>query len=144
DPPPPGGRELEAWISANCHLAPGGGKLLCSEEITLSAHGGGAAHLPALVSALQVPDVPAALVWIGARPSEAIREKRLLEGADRVVIDTGAIGGSAELVGVASLARFAGEIEVADLGWLRLGPFRLLLASLFDPPVGAEPLRRVS
>ena len=31
-------------------------------------------------------------------------------------------------------------LPVADLGWLRLGSFRLLFAGLFDPPVGGAPL----
>jgi len=34
--------------------------------------------------------------------------------------------------------------EVADLGWLRLRPFRQLFASFFDPPVGPGPLARAT
>ena len=142
--PVEGRPELEAWISANCHLAPGGGKLLCSEEITLSARGRGADHLPSLVSALLVPDVPTALLWPGGHPSRARAWPRLLEDAERMVVDTSRLAATSELAGLASFATVAAkaQVELADLGWLRLAPFRVLLASLFDPPVGAEPLAR--
>ena len=33
--------EVEAELSAHCHLAPGGGKLVCSEEVTRRSHGAG-------------------------------------------------------------------------------------------------------
>jgi hypothetical protein len=142
EPPEEGRRELEAWISANCHLAPGGGKLLCSEEITLLARGRGAEHLPSLVSALLVPDVPTAVYWTGPRPSDALKWRRLVEAGERLIVDTGRLVSASELVGLSSVARLSFDVELADLGWLRLAPFRVLLASLFDPPIGAEPLRR--
>jgi 6-phosphogluconolactonase len=144
---------LRAWISANCQLAPAGGKLLCSEEVTLDASEGGEEHLPPLVRALQVPDVPTALLWLGPPPRSLPRLERLLAGAERLVLDTGDLRGGTEGSGapavglgcerVAALAALLGalpRLEVADLGWLRLGPLRLLLASFFDPPVGASPL----
>ncbi|HJZ87269.1 MAG TPA: glucose-6-phosphate dehydrogenase assembly protein OpcA [Polyangia bacterium] len=137
---PGGGPELEAWISANCHVAPGGGKLLCSEELTLQSRGRGQERLPSLVRSLLVPDVPTALIWAGAPPRDAARVEPLLEGVDRMIIDTGDLASDLELTNLAQLARIAAEVELADLGWLRLGPVRLLLASFFDPPVGAEPL----
>ena len=65
---PPGTPEIEAWISALCAVAPGGGKLLCSEKVTVKSHMGGRRHVPALVRALRVPDVPTALLWTGAPP----------------------------------------------------------------------------
>jgi glucose-6-phosphate dehydrogenase assembly protein OpcA len=126
------------------HLAAGGGKLLCSEEITLLARGRGGEHLPALVSALLVPDVPTALFWSGGRPSEALKWRRLVEGSERLIVDTGRLAATAELRALAQVARLSPEVELADLGWLRLAPFRVLMASLFDPPVGAEPLRRAA
>jgi glucose-6-phosphate dehydrogenase assembly protein OpcA len=42
------------------------------------------------------------------------------------------------------LLALAATEPLIDLGWLRVGPLRLLLASLFDPPVGAEPLSRAT
>jgi glucose-6-phosphate dehydrogenase assembly protein OpcA len=133
---------LEALASANCHLAPGGGKLLCSEEITLVGRGAARAHVPALVRGLLVPDVPTALLWLG--PTDLGEIERLMGGVDRLIIDTGDLEGGADLGHAARLLPVAGDVRLADLGWLRLGPLRLLLASLFDPPVGAGPLDRLA
>ena len=44
-PAKPKDPELESWISANCVIAGGGGKLVCSEEITLASRGTGDRHL---------------------------------------------------------------------------------------------------
>ena len=147
----PGERELEAWISANCHIAPGGGKLLCSEEITIAARASGRTHVPALVRALLVPDVPAALLWAGPAPrgEDAAWLEPLLRGADRLVVDTddpaAPVGGRAAgwRAGTwRTLVACARAVQVVDLGWLRLSPFRVLLASCFDPPVGGAVLAR--
>jgi glucose-6-phosphate dehydrogenase assembly protein OpcA len=135
------GPELEAWISANCHLAPGGGKLLCSEEVTLRAYGAGRSHVPALVRALLVPDVPTALLLLGDAPPSDATLDALSACADRVVFDSTAWPAGA--LRTLSAMAHAGA-NVTDLAWLRLEPARLMLASLFDPPVGGEPLRSAS
>jgi glucose-6-phosphate dehydrogenase assembly protein OpcA len=142
--PAGGGPEIETWVSANCHLAPGGGKLLCSEEIWMVARGDGARHVPALLRALAVPDVPICVLGLGGVDPRAASD--LGVDADRVVVDTGDCEGGRDLEALVRLAHAtrANGTRLADLGWLRLGPFRLLLAALFDPPVGAEPLQRLS
>jgi glucose-6-phosphate dehydrogenase assembly protein OpcA len=135
------GPELDSWISAICHIAPGGGKLLCSEEIVLEARGGGEAHLPALVRALLVPDVPAALWWEGDLGEDLLA--MLIGDVQRLIVDSTA---GASLERLASLGARA-HLELVDLAWLRLGPVRGAFASFFDPPVGPEPLaeaRRLS
>lgn len=134
----PRGPEIEAWVSANCQIAPGGGKLVCSEEVTLAANGRGIDHLPSLVRALTVPDVPSALVAIGAPWPLGEGLLRLLAGVGRLVVDTATVGAAPEL---GSLARIAASVTLADLGWLRLSRCRWALASLFDPPIGAAPAR---
>src|SRR5262249_3379055 len=92
------GAELEAWISANCQIAPGGGKLVCSEEITREARGGGLAHVPSLVRALLVPDVPTALLWRGAPPTSLAPVQPLIGVTERLIVDTGDLTGRAALV----------------------------------------------
>jgi len=147
-----GERDLEAWISANCQVAPGGGKLLCSEEITIAARASGRARVPALVRALLVPDVPTAALWLGPAPGvdDARALAALTEVAQRLVIDSddAAAPAGGRSVGWRAgswrtLLGAAGLVQVTDLGWLRLSAFRVLLASCFDPPVGAEGLLRV-
>lgn len=147
-----GERDLEAWISANCQVAPGGGKLLCSEEITIAARAAARARVPALVRALLVPDVPTAALWLGPAPGvdDARALAALTEVAQRLVIDSddAAAPPGGRPVGWRAgswrtLLGAAGLVQVTDLGWLRLSAFRVLLASCFDPPVGADGLLRV-
>ncbi len=80
------------------------------------------------------PDASAGALPGGSRA--LLRE--LVTEVDRVILDTGrmpgaAVVGACELVKPASLPGQT-PTEVADLGWLRLSPWRALLASLFDRP----------
>ncbi|MEO1338043.1 MAG: glucose-6-phosphate dehydrogenase assembly protein OpcA, partial [Myxococcota bacterium] len=80
--------ELQSWISANCIIAGSGGKLVCSEEVTIAARGSGDHHVPGLVRALLVPGLPTNLLVRGV-PHGALAEP-LLQLADRVVSDVDA------------------------------------------------------
>ncbi len=51
---------IRAWISANCHLVPEGGKEICSEEVTIAARGRAVDEMPSVVLTLLSPDVPTA------------------------------------------------------------------------------------
>src|SRR5262249_30745596 len=141
---PGDGPEIEARIEANFHGTEGGAQLLGSEEVTLLARGKGTEHFPSLVRALRLPDLPTALVWTGAPPRDLEALDAVLEGVDRMIVDTGDLASGLERVDLAQLVHLSHEVELADLGWLRLGPVRLLLASFLDPPVGSEPLLRAS
>ncbi|MCS6800088.1 MAG: glucose-6-phosphate dehydrogenase assembly protein OpcA [Myxococcota bacterium] len=141
-----GDAELQAWVSARCQPAAAGGKLLCSEEITIAADATGRARLPPLVRALLVPDVPAALLTrrLPASLDDLIAH---LGDVDRVVVDSGrpASPGLDAAMQLGELHRRArARADLVDLGWLRAGPFRALFASFFDPPIGPSPLRRAA
>lgn len=133
------GKEIEAFVSANCQVAPGGGKLLCSEEITIQFRSDGKRHVPGLVRALQVPDVPTALSWAGAPPSDP-REIAYWASVDRLLFDSARGDVSFDYTPYATLPR---DKVLVDMAWLRTGFLRSTLATLFDPPTGAEPLSRV-
>lgn len=139
DPYATKGKELEAWVSANCHIGAGGGKLLCTEEINIESRGKGGELIPSLLRALVVPDVPTALWWAGTPPDSASAVRVLLSGVDRLIVDTStaADGGLAKLAHVGGLLD---GVTLADLNWLRTATLRSLLASLFDPPGGHLPL----
>jgi glucose-6-phosphate dehydrogenase assembly protein OpcA len=139
------GQELEAWVSANCHVGPGGGKLLCTEEIHIESRGKGAEHVPSLLRALLVPDVPTALWWAGAPPDNVAAVRMLLSGVDRLIVDT--VGSAGALSKLAHVGGLLDGLVVTDLNWLRTASLRSVLASLFDPPLGHLPLyhlRRVA
>ncbi len=133
------GPELEAWVSANCHVGAGGGKLLCTEEIHIESRAKGSELVPSLLRALVVPDVPTALWWAGPPPDNASAVRVLVSGVDRLIVDSmQAPGGS-----LSKLAHVGGLLDglvLVDLNWLRTATLRSLLASMFDPPVGAEAL----
>jgi glucose-6-phosphate dehydrogenase assembly protein OpcA len=129
--------ELSSWISANCHLI-GGEKQVCSEEIAIVAGGRRVDDVPSLVNALLVPDMPVVAWWIGDLPTEARSYvTRLLEPADRLIVDSSQFDGAAELD---LLARVGSETQTipADLNWIRLEEWRLATASMFD----ATPMRK--
>lgn len=139
DRPDADGQELEAFVTANCRRLPGGGKLVCAEEITVEARGRGAEHLPSLVRALLVPDIPTAVLWAGLPPGTSLVAE-LVRGVDRVVLD------SSRADALAAIAALGEETTtlVADLLWLRQSSLRRAVAAAFDPPTDATTLARIS
>lgn len=136
------GKEIEAFVSANCHIGPGGGKLLCTEEIHIESRGKGGEHVPSLLRALVVPDVPTALWWSGAPPDNASAVRVLLSGVDRLIVDSlETTGGS--LSRLAHVGGLLDGLTLTDLNWLRTASLRTLLASMFDPPQGHDALYRI-
>lgn len=116
------GEALRAFVSANCRLMPGGGKMLCSEEITLEANADGAESLPSLVRALLVPDISTAVLCAGMPPECALLTE-LVAHSRRVIVDSRGL----DVDGFESLGR-----RVIDLAWLRIAPWQQRLVSAFD------------
>jgi glucose-6-phosphate dehydrogenase assembly protein OpcA len=132
---------IRATIESNVVSRPDGARVVHSEEITLAGDGAEEAHFGALVRSLQIPSLPTATLWIDSTAVETLLTNELLPVSDRLVVDTGRCGGAGELAALCRLAAGARpNLQVADLGWLRLAGFRLLFAGLFDPPVGGGPL----
>ena len=136
-----GSGELAATIESNVVSQPGGGRVVYSEEITLVGPTGAEAHFGAMVRALQVPGVRTATLWMDAAMPSTLLTRELMPVTRRLIVDTGTCTGPLHLQDLQRLAARMSPRPVADLGWLRLGSFRLLFAGLFDPPVGGAPLR---
>lgn len=136
---PAGEPELESWISANCILAGGGQKLVCSEEITIAARGSGDRHLPSLVRALLVPAVPTAAVFGGVPPADRDGLAQISALAERVVTDVDRSTQSRPLARVSEVMAHA-PLMAIDLGWLARAPLRSVIAEMFDPPLTVEAL----
>lgn len=124
-----------AWIEANWHTVGGGGKQIGSEELTIEGCGDAVDDLAPVVRALLVPDVPTAALWYGPTPDAGSPlDLELLRAADRIIV-----GGESER-DLRALGQLCGSdprtrAQPMALAWLRLGAWRQLLASLFDPPV---------
>ena len=75
--------------------------------------------------------------------SERFSSARSLQGVverSESLSKTASASGTFLPVGLSPVPRF----EIADLGWLRLWPWRILVASLFDTPASAEALAQLS
>jgi glucose-6-phosphate dehydrogenase assembly protein OpcA len=132
DPSGTGG--LEAATSAVCTPGEGGGSLVCSERVTLSAHGTACEHLASCVAALCATDVPTTLVWLGALRAVDLAFEPLARDAARIVLDstTGELASLARVVYWASARPAADRPGVADLTWTRLAPWQEMCARVFD------------
>lgn len=131
EPESPAG--LEAAISAHCHLAGGGRKQVCSEQISLHTGMAGAGHLTPTVLTLLEADVPTVLWWRGNFLEQPRMFRRLRSVADRVVFDTSRWPEAERWL--EPLAEVIAEPPVrhyADLSWTRLTLWRKLTADCFD------------
>ena len=130
---PEGTAKIASWISANCHII-GGGRQVCSEEVSIHASGEHVDHVPPLVSALLLPDMPVAVWWIGDLPRDAHEyAETLLEPADRLIYDSAQFEGQDDLELVTRIAEQT-TTAPADLNWARIEEWRAATAALFDPP----------
>lgn len=139
---PHGSADIASWISANCHLV-GGGRQVCSEEVVIVAAGERVAHIPPLVSALLLPDMPVAVWWLGDLPNDQHHYvETLLDPADRLIVDSSHFNGAADLELVSRIGEQT-TTAPADLNWARLDEWRAATAALFDPPSMRERLRAI-
>lgn len=125
--------KLDAWISANCILSGDGGKLVCSEEITLASQGSADRRLPSLVRALLVPAMPTAVVFDGVPDRTNPMVASLVRLADRIVITADRSREERPLERAAGLVD-AVPAAAMDLGWLAARHLRQEIAAMFDPP----------
>ncbi len=139
---PRGSDDIASWISANCHLI-GGGRQVCSEEVVIVAAGERVQHIPPLVSALLLPDMPVAVWWLGDLPDDQRSYvETLLDPADRLIVDSAHFNGVADLDLVSRIAEQT-TTAPADLNWARIEEWRAATAALFDPPPMRERLRAI-
>ncbi len=99
------------------------------EEVTLAVGGQAAHHLDSLVDPFTLGDLPVVTWYVDALPDADA--DRLLSVSQTVVVDTRDTDDALALRRLLELAR---RRVVVDLSWVRLEPYRDLVASLFDPP----------
>ena len=139
DQPPECG-PIQAWVSANCLRLPDGPSLICAEEVSLVGYGdAGVRHFPSLARALRSPDLPMGLLWIERLPARGRLLRELLMLSHRLIVDSHTAAAMTELIALEELVQELTQ-GVADIGWMRLRPVRLLFAGLFDAPEHAERL----
>jgi glucose-6-phosphate dehydrogenase assembly protein OpcA len=120
----PAGEGIDADITL--HGITEGGLSVWSEDIVLTVKGAAADHLLSLVEPLTLADLPLALWFVGSLPSPA---EPLCKACDALIVDSKELGDERAFADIRSLQR---QHTVVDLTWIRLTPWRQLLAGLFD------------
>jgi glucose-6-phosphate dehydrogenase assembly protein OpcA len=125
---------LAAWVTSRCTLPNAHSKQVCCEQITITARGDQVNEAPSAVAPLLLSDLPVYLWW---RDEPRLADKvfkRLVEIADRVVIDSAAFTDPhGDLLSLAVFQRDTPRwTAISDLNWARLTDWRLLLASFYD------------
>ncbi len=126
-----GAAAVEASISARCWLAPGGGRHLCSEEITLTAGPGQQRALASAVLALLVPEVTVA-VWAMGGLGDASLVDEIADAADHLYFDSAEAADAADAWTRAGAIAGDHDLELRDLAWQRIATWRALVSQLFD------------
>jgi glucose-6-phosphate dehydrogenase assembly protein OpcA len=107
------------------------------ETITIAAASDQLANLPSLVSPLLSAELPAFLWWPAGDFARHQLFGELQELVNRAVIDSAQLGN--DIAGLTVLRSLFGEADedapvFGDFTWLRLAPWRQLIAQFFDPP----------
>ena len=137
---------LEAWVSAHCHLPVAGEKQVCSEQITIRARGEAGQGLASVVLPLTVSGLPIFLWWRAGDFSPPPYFDQILRLTQHVIVDTARFSPSGtHLQDLAAwLHKFSGRIQLTDLNWSRITPWRELIAQCFDSPDRRPYLDRLS
>lgn len=122
--------------------ASSGGHPVFFEELYLHVGGQAASHLSSIVGPFVLADLPVVMWFPDDLPDPA---DHLLRFASALVVDTRAVVDDAATIGHAyrTLLELANHQPVVDLSWVRLQPWREVLAGLFEPEDSRPFLQRV-
>jgi glucose-6-phosphate dehydrogenase assembly protein OpcA len=98
------------------------------EEVTLLVGGQASNHLDSVVEPFTLADLPVPVWYAGDVPDPS---DPLLSVATALIVDSRDAAGSGRMRSLLEIAR---RRTVVDLSWIRLRPWRELLADLFTPP----------
>ncbi len=140
-PLPEGPARLDARVSLTA--AEAGGHQVWFEDVVLSISGPAARRLGSLVEPFALSDLPLVAWYLGAAPEAG---DDLVATADAVLVDSklaigeeggdagddGPVGALPERDTLDAVVALFGRVPVVDLAWIRLRPWRELLAALVD------------
>jgi glucose-6-phosphate dehydrogenase assembly protein OpcA len=136
-------RRIQAWISAHCHVAGGGTREVCSEQIAFLLEGAGPETMRNVLFSHLDSDLPLYLWWQG--PFKGSLDAQLWHWVDRFLFDSCSWRDPARQMQILreSIATARSRIVLCDLNWRRLIYLRLAMAQMFDQPWAAEKLRSI-
>ena len=126
--------DLNAYVSAHCHLPVAGAKQVCCEQITVHAQGKAVEEVSGVVLPLLINDLQVVLWWTAGLPESDELFERLLGASDRLILDSG----QAHDLGITLAAANALAVNwkpghISDLAWHRLEDWRECIAEVFEP-----------
>lgn len=132
---PDGPSWLDARIEAHCVLPHPDAAETCAETIHVRSGGEAGRHLSAIATPLIIHDLPVTVWWPGEPALTGPAAKRLLAGADRLVVDgsTWRSDGLDRLRQMAELQE-ASSLAISDFALDRQSRWREAIASIFDDP----------
>lgn len=138
--------KVDMWVQAHCQLPMPGKPQVCGEQISIEAHGSAFNQAAGILLSLLLPDLPVILWWPGKAPFDSPLLSRLYHMIDRVIVDSATftdpdydltrmakLHGKEVVGGDVSIASYPGYV-ISDMNWLRLNPWREIVAQFFDTP----------
>ncbi|MCL5734494.1 MAG: glucose-6-phosphate dehydrogenase assembly protein OpcA [Actinobacteria bacterium] len=131
----PGGMGSSASIATGCLIDEESRRIVCSEEVVIRGAPAGEELLAAAILQLLVSDVPVIGWWTEDVAGAAESLPWLAGLSDQLVTDLGlAADPWASVEALTGLMSKMPELPVGDLEWLRIAPWRQLLAEVFERP----------
>lgn len=128
--------ELDWQVNISLHegLTVGDSPSIFFESITIHANPSLSPNLASIVAPLMMAELPTFLWWPSGDFEGSAVFNDLVELTDRLVIDSARLGSDARAISQArTLLDDEDDPLVGDFTWLRLQPWRTLLAQFFDP-----------
>lgn len=106
------------------------------EDIIVEAQGNAVRHTPGVVLPLIVSGLPSFLWWVGQPPWGTELLESLVDGCDRLIVDTSEMSDVVQSVTALDdlMHRKKTRCAVSDLSWAAQAPWREIVAQFFDPP----------
>jgi glucose-6-phosphate dehydrogenase assembly protein OpcA len=123
---------MTATITAHCHLAGGGRKQVCCEQISIKATGAAIQQTASTVLSLLESDLPTVLWWNHNFLDHNELFSRFIGATDRVVFDTSVWPQPPPITRLSETIDNHRRCQFTDLSWTRLSSWRRLTADFFD------------
>ncbi len=138
--PEAAGADVQASISAHCHLSRAGAKQICCEQISFLLGRDGLPLIPNIVFSHLDSDLPLVLWWRGEFPAQS--EEQLWTWVDRLLYDsqTWPVPGDQFQLLRTSIVPTSPRMTLCDLNWTRSLYLRQAVAQIFDHPEYLEEL----
>jgi glucose-6-phosphate dehydrogenase assembly protein OpcA len=124
-------RALSSRVFSQCWMPFGQRRQICCEQIEITASDASLPDLPAVILPLAVADLPVVLWCRGSRLFGLADFPQLAMIANKVVLDSAAMGSAGEILARLDGLTRSGRI-LADLAWTRLTRWRQMVAQIFE------------